>query len=217
MSEPSNMPPLWTNAYVANLARGDLFNHLDDYDRLGNVPSDNNNDSQNQEQRQLKCLENNQIWEICFRQPASEYITFRNKLDKNSVSLENIIVRENEHCLIGTIKVKNIAYVKQVTLRITFDHWINHVDVDCTYVEQPGLNSQTAVRSLYDTFRFRYELPAKERSRARQIDFCVRYFTDGIEFWDNNDGENYTIKKKRDVRKNNFYFGGFAIKTSPGR
>lgn len=181
MSEPSNMPPLWTSAYVANLAR------LHD--------ASNMKDNCEAESERIKDLS---PWETCFSQPASDYLAFRNHLDKDSVSLENVIVRESENCLIGTIKVKNLAYDKDVTIRATFDNWKDHQDVPCIYVEQPGLVPTTAVRNLYDTFRFRMDLPAKD-SGARECQFCVRYRTEGQEFWDNNQGANYIVKKKRDA------------------
>jgi protein phosphatase 1 regulatory subunit 3A/B/C/D/E len=193
MSEPSNMPPLWSSAYVANLARGEFFRNLDGSIHI----SQSNTEATILNGDTAKCPDICP-WEPSFAQPASDYLAFRNKLDKNTVSLENVIVRDSENCLIGTVKVKNLAYDKNVAIRVTSDNWKTHDDVECTYVEQPGLVSQTAVRNLYDTFRFRIELPAKEDG-SRQIEFCVRYRTEGIEAWDNNDGANYIVKKKRDV------------------
>ena len=182
MSEPSNMPPLWTSAYVANLAR------LQDASGLASGNGDT----------EPNTLKDHSPWETSFAQPASDYLAFRNRLDKNSVSLENVIVREAENCLIGTAKVKNLAYDKDVTIRATFDNWKTFADVPCSYVEQPGMVTVPVVRNLYDTFRFRLPLPAND-SGAHQCDFCVRYRSDGQEFWDNNAGSNYVVKKKRDV------------------
>lgn len=175
MSEPSNVPPLWTSAYLAGVTRGDGFRTLDS--SASPVKHEPN------------------PWEPTFAQPASDYLAFRSKLDKNSVSLENVIVRESEQMLVGTIKVKNLSYDKEIVIRMTVDSWKSHDDVVCSYVEQPGLAGQTAVRNLFDTFRFRAPLPKE----SNVIEFCVRYISDCGEFWDNNCGKNYVVSKKQEV------------------
>ncbi|XP_014203319.1 protein phosphatase 1 regulatory subunit 3C-like [Copidosoma floridanum] len=201
MSEPSNMPPLWTSAYVASLAHGGVFRNLDG--SLASTPQNGSSSSS------VDCTDSSttplehagagdQPWEACFPQPASDYLAFRGKLESNLVSLENVIVRETEGCLVGTVKVKNVDYDKEVTLRVTTDNWRSYVDVGCSYVEQPGLARGGAVPSLYDTFRFRVALPRTEEHR--QVEFCVRYRCAGQEHWDNNAGANYVVKKKRDAR-----------------
>ncbi|KAG5307501.1 PREDICTED: protein phosphatase 1 regulatory subunit 3B-A isoform X1 [Acromyrmex echinatior] len=169
MSEPSNVPPLWSTAYVAGL--------------LG-ISKD-----QSQEATQ----DTMPPWQVTFPQPASDYLAFRRKLDQNSVSLENVIVRESEQCLVGTVKVRNLAYDKEVVVRASSDSWSTHEDVHCTYVAQPGSSSSLI---LYDTFRFRLTLPVT----SNVIEFCVRYRTDGRESWDNNEGKNYLVSKKQEPR-----------------
>ncbi|XP_058797898.1 protein phosphatase 1 regulatory subunit 3C-like isoform X2 [Phymastichus coffea] len=199
MSEPSNMPPLWSSAYVASLARGELFRNLDGSLSISQSGSSESDEESAEKKAAAAKLAEVAPWEPSFAQPASDYLAFRNKLDKNAVSLENVIVREAEGCLIGTVKVKNITYDKEVTMRVTSDNWATQQDIACSYVEQPGLAAvQTAVRNLYDTFRFRIPLPKD----SRQVEFCVRYQTCGQEFWDNNGGANYIVMKKREVTKN---------------
>ena len=44
-------------------------------------------------------------WELTFSQPASDYLEFRNRLDQQNVSLENVVVREADQQLVGSIKV----------------------------------------------------------------------------------------------------------------
>lgn len=173
MSEPSNVPPLWSTAYLAGLTGGLLFGM-----------------SKNQDQNATQ--DTMPPWQVTFSQPASDYLAFRRKLDQNNVSLENVIVRESEQCLVGTVKVRNLAYDKEVVVRVSSDRWSTHEDVHCIYVEQPG--SPSAL-TLYDTFRFRLTLPVA----SNIIEFCVRYRTDGKELWDNNEGNNYLIQKKLEV------------------
>ncbi|KOX80119.1 Protein phosphatase 1 regulatory subunit 3C-B [Melipona quadrifasciata] len=169
MSEPSNVPPLWSTAYLAGLT-GRLLNSKIENDQTTELVSP---------------------WQVTFPQPASDYLTFRRKLDQENVSLENVIVRESEQSLVGTIKVRNLAYDKEVVVRASNDSWKTHEDVHCTYVEQPG----SPALILYDTFRFRLTLPVK----SNMIEFCVRYRTDGKEYWDNNDGKNFVVRKKLEV------------------
>ncbi|XP_071556803.1 protein phosphatase 1 regulatory subunit 3C isoform X1 [Temnothorax nylanderi] len=173
MSEPSNVPPLWSTAYVAGLTGG-----------LLGISKD-----QSQEATQ----DNTPPWQVTFPQPASDYLAFRRKLDQDNVSLENVIVRESEQCLVGTVKVRNLAYDKEIVVRASSDNWSTHEDVHCTYVAQPGSPGSLI---LYDTFRFRLTLPVA----SDIIEFCVRYRTEAKESWDNNEGKNYLIRKKQEPR-----------------
>ncbi|XP_070521125.1 protein phosphatase 1 regulatory subunit 3C isoform X2 [Cardiocondyla obscurior] len=170
MSEPSNVPPLWSTAYVAGLTGG-LLGIKD--------------------QSQETAQDVTPPWQVTFAQPASDYLAFRRKLDQNNVSLENVIVRESEQCLVGTVKVRNLAYDKEVVVRISSDSWSTHEDVHCTYVAQPGSPGPLI---LYDTFRFRLTLPVA----SNVIEFCVRYRAEGKESWDNNEGKNYLVRKKQE-------------------
>lgn len=171
MSEPSNVPPLWTTAYVAGLTRS-----------LQHSSKEDPNAAQ----------DSAPAWQVTFPQPASDYLAFRRKLDQGNVSLENVIVRESEQCVVGTVKVRNLAYDKEVVVRASSDSWSTHEDVHCTYVEQPG----APVLVLYDTFRFRLTLPVA----SHVVEFCVRYRTDSKESWDNNEGNNYVIRKRQESR-----------------
>lgn len=176
MSEPSNVPPVWSTAYVAGLTGGLLGMSKE----------------QSEEAAQDSMV--TPPWQVTFPQPASDYLAFRRKLDQENVSLENVIVRESEQCLVGTVKVRNLAYDKEVVVRASSDSWSTHEDVHCTYVAQPG-SPRPGPLILYDTFRFRLTLPVASST----IEFCVRYRTEGKESWDNNEGKNYLVRKKQEV------------------
>lgn len=180
MSEPSDVPPLWTRAYLVGVTRG------------------------------VKAEAVAMPWSPTFPQPASDYLAFRHKLDRNAVSLENVIVREAEQCLVGTVKVKNLAYDKEVVVRASSDSWTNHEDVHCIYVQQPGNPQPSSLVVLYDTFRFRLTLPPKSDT----IEFCVRYKTDGTEHWDNNDGKNYAVRKRRESQSSAKHSNSLTISSS---
>lgn len=160
MTEPSNMPPRWSFQFLAQVTQG-------------------------------ACAEvAPEPWEVMFQQPASDYLDFRRRLDTNNVSLENVIVKESEQVVVGTVKVRNLAFHKEVIVRTTSDDWETHEDAFCTYV--PNSPPAHGVTVLYDTFSFRLTLPP----RSKKLQFCVCYRTAGIEFWDNNNGKNYFIVKK---------------------
>lgn len=85
MTEPSFAPPRWSMAFLAQVTRGAAA-------EVSPEP-----------------------WEPTFAQPASDYLAFRGRLDRDNVSLENVIVREAEQVVVGTVKVRNLAFHKEVS------------------------------------------------------------------------------------------------------
>lgn len=164
MTEPSNVPPVWSSRYLAQVTQG-----------ISAEPE-----------------AEREPWEISFSQPASDYVQFRHSLDTNKVSLENVIVKEAEESIIGTIKVSNLAFQKEVVVRLSSDNWKTNEDAFCKYVPISASNSVSAAYVLYDTFSFKLTIPPK----ARRMEFCVCFRCDGKEFWDNNGGRNYVLTKK---------------------
>lgn len=130
----------------------------------------------------------NDLWEMTFPQPASNYLEFRKRLDEGKVSLENVIVKESESLVTGTVKVRNISFQKEVIIRYTTNSWVSHTDVTCMYVPSATPSSITIV---YDTFAFQISIPKS----ANKIEFCIAYRTETEEFWDNNNSRNYIIRK----------------------
>lgn len=128
-------------------------------------------------------------WEPRFVQPASDYVEFRRKITEDCVALENVIVKQQECAVDGTVKVKNLDFGKEVVVRVTSDGWTTSEDYSCAFLESGPLNANG--ESLYDTFSFRLQLPI----HSRRLDFCVSFKCKGNEYWDNNKGLNYTIEK----------------------
>lgn len=60
-------------------------------------------------------------------------ILFRQKLDSKNVSLENVIIKEAESTLVGTVKVKNLSFHKEVMVRSTWDNWKTQQDTICIF------------------------------------------------------------------------------------
>ncbi|MEQ2194894.1 hypothetical protein XENOCAPTIV_004417 [Xenoophorus captivus] len=119
-----------------------------------------------------------------FTQPSSDYLLFRQNLEKNLVSLEQCVLKEKAFA--GTIKVKNVSFEKSVMLRVTFDLWKSHTDVSCEYMKD------TYPASYSDTFSFEVSLPAEMRPNEH-VEFAVCYKVSGNEYWDSNQGNNYRI------------------------
>lgn len=122
--------------------------------------------------------------ELDFAQPSSDYLRFRQSLETNLVSLERCVLKE--HAFAGTVKVKNVSFEKRVKLRVSFDAWTSHADVDCAYVR----DAYPAACS--DTFSFEVPLPT-ELPPHRPVEFAVCYAVGGREHWDSNHGNNYSI------------------------
>ncbi|XP_076364531.1 protein phosphatase 1 regulatory subunit 3C-B-like [Tachypleus tridentatus] len=164
MKETSDCPPSWTDQFLAQVTQS------------------------------IKTEEEPENgWEVAFSQPASEYVEFRNKLEQQRVSLENVIIKNQE--ISGTIKVKNISFKKDVFVRITFNSWSSFEDFPANYVNN-GLGDMT---SLYDTFSFSVSIPSVAY-KYEVIEFCVCFKCGDLEFWDNNGETNYriiTVRKKR--------------------
>ncbi|XP_055348709.1 protein phosphatase 1 regulatory subunit 3B-B-like isoform X2 [Paramacrobiotus metropolitanus] len=123
-------------------------------------------------------------WQVNFSQPAADYIAFREKLDSNDVALENVIIKQKSESFLGTIKVKNVFFKKDVIVRCTFNVWQTYSDFPAKYC-----SSNT---DLYDTFSFEISIPEEAKQR-NLIEFCVALRTDGREYWDSNQGKNYQL------------------------
>lgn len=129
-------------------------------------------------------------WELAFAQPASDYLGMKARLENNNVSLENVIVKESEARITGTVKVRNLAFHKMVMIRYTTSNWLAHDDVYADYV--PSVATATGMSyDLYDTFTFVLPLPSS--SQADKLEFCVCYKCNETEYWDNNNNQNYVL------------------------
>ncbi|KAI8499775.1 Protein phosphatase 1 regulatory subunit 3B [Branchiostoma belcheri] len=117
-----------------------------------------------------------------FAQPAADYLTMRQRLDRQNVCLENAIIKEKS--IMGTVKVKNLAFEKQLEVRVTFDGWESYKDLEASFSSSEGKN--------YDTFSFEFDVPSHLQPQNK-IEFCLAYTCGGQTHWDSNDGQNYQI------------------------
>ncbi|XP_077130060.1 protein phosphatase 1 regulatory subunit 3B [Ranitomeya variabilis] len=119
-----------------------------------------------------------------FTQPAADYLDFRNRLQTDFVCLENCILKERS--LVGTVKVKNLAFQKCVKIRMTSNSWRAFTDHECQYVKD------TYAGSDRDTFSFDISLPVGAQLQEK-IEFAVYFECNGNTYWDSNKGQNYKI------------------------
>lgn len=104
------------------------------------------------------------------------------KLTKNGVCLESIKLDNDQ--FVGTIRVVNWSYKKDVTVRWTSDNWISYHDTAASF-----MNTEPNDK-FSDLFVF--NIPCLEE----RIEFAIRYCCNEKEYWDNNDTKNYIIKMK---------------------
>jgi hypothetical protein len=143
------------------------------------------------------------FYSLNFAQPAADYMNFKQRLDSNCVSLENVLL--NSFKINGTIKVKNINFHKHVFVRCTFNGWSTHEDVQTQFVSYDFYSSPNSTSSMfyssnnyhhdavsnhhkeYDTFRFEFQLPktvsnqdtgantSNKDNVTGSIQFCICY------------------------------------------
>lgn len=119
----------------------------------------------------------------CFTQPASDD-NFIARVIERKVCLENVVFCG--FAMTGTVKVKNIAFAKEVTARYTVDGWKSYRDVWADYVPKSS-DGQT------DRFQFRISIP-QDLEVGGKLEFAIRYCTAGEEYWDNNFNRNYSAE-----------------------
>lgn len=119
-------------------------------------------------------------FKCCFTQPASEE-GFNARVIERNVCLENAVFCG--FAMTGTVKVKNIAFAKEVTVRYTVDGWQSYRDIWADYVPKSS-DGET------DRFQFRISIP-QDVDVGGRLEFAIRYRTAGKEYWDNNFQRNY--------------------------
>ncbi len=156
-------------------------------------------------------------WRLTFAQPAAQYLAFRQRLEANCVSLENVSISSGKEgsesvCLYGTVKVKNIAFVKHVKLRVTWDKWASQKDYPATHNAQLSNNGGTGGSGggvRYDTFMFNFCVDFTGKPSPRELQFAVCFSIGdegkGGEYWDNNDGCNYVVVEEGAAHPNAFF------------
>lgn len=113
-----------------------------------------------------------------FTQPSLEPDFFE-RVERDNVVLESI--REEPRSLHGIVRVFNLSYSKEVTIRWSHDSWRTSHTTSAVFCSNDG-----------NTDRFAFELPIN----GDDVSFAIRYRVESGEFWDNNRGANYTITSR---------------------
>ena len=120
----------------------------------------------------------------CFVRPALQTDSFMKRVYSHNVCLENIAC-EN-FVVTGLIRVTNLSFIKEVTVRFTFNSWATYRDIWADYMSSCS-DGKT------DKFSFRVTVP-HDFEKNRHMEFAIRYRVSDQEFWDNNDRKNYHIQ-----------------------
>ncbi|ODQ82332.1 carbohydrate-binding module family 21 protein [Babjeviella inositovora NRRL Y-12698] len=91
--------------------------------------------------------------------------------------------------LTGLVYVKNVAFDKRVSVKLTVDNWKTFSFIHGFYVSSNNYGD-------YDKFRFVINLSNLNFSyydKLVNLEFCIRYEVGGETFWDSNGGSNYNL------------------------
>ena len=104
-------------------------------------------------------------------------------LSKSVVTLHDCI--NNGNCIWGNIILKNLAYEKEVFVRYTTDNWETYNEVPARHIIRLDNGLEEWVYSTTKS-----GTPFLHGSHG---EFAICYKANGVTYWDNNFGENYTF------------------------
>ncbi|WP_304944439.1 carbohydrate-binding protein [Vallitalea guaymasensis] len=109
-------------------------------------------------------------------------------LSKSVVMLDR--TGRSYNSIYGSIFLKNLAYDKVVKVRYTTDNWQSYHDVDASYNCNLGNNVEVW---LFNTINDGSTIPWSCGG-----EYAVSYTVNGITYWDNNFGDNYSFSPTQD-------------------
>jgi hypothetical protein len=110
------------------------------------------------------------------------------------VRLEKLCLSTDKKNLIGTVAVTNMAFQKSVVTRFTFDYWQTVSEVTAEFSSDVRRRER---EDGIDRFVFKIKLAEQANLEKKILFFCIRYHTNGQEFWDNNTGTNFQVDFKK--------------------
>lgn len=111
---------------------------------------------------------------------------FEHKVREVKVLLETF--EADEFTLSGVVRVLNLAFEKSVYLRYSLNNWITFMDSLAYYVPDSS-------DGVTDRFSFKIITPTFMEGGGSTLQFAIRYCVCGEEFWDNNVGNNYKVRR----------------------
>ena len=120
----------------------------------------------------------------CFVHPSESPDSFIKRVYSQNVCLEYITC--NKLVITGLIRVTNLSYMKEVTVRFTLNGWETYQDIWADFMS-------TCSDGKTETFSFRVSVP-HDFEVNRHVELAISYRVSGKEFWDNNDCNNYHVR-----------------------
>lgn len=124
--------------------------------------------------------------ELLFTNPGS-LPDFLDRVYEVKVLLE--YVQADEFSLSGIVRVLNMAFEKKVYMRYTLNNWTTFMDILAFYIPHSS-DGRT------DKFSFKIITPTFLEFGGT-LQFAIKYCVVAGEFWDNNNGNNYRVRRHR--------------------
>ena len=97
---------------------------------------------------------------------------------------KSVVVQQDATCagtvFSGSTVLKNLAYTKNVFVRYTTDNWVTYTDASLSY--------STSLSGNLESWNFSVTIPS-----GATVSYCFCYTVNGVSYWDNNFGRNYTL------------------------
>lgn len=117
--------------------------------------------------------------------PPIEAADFGERLGRQQVCLERVTC--SDLGISGTVRVRNVAFEKQVAVRYTFSGWHTAQETVARW------RGPADAGGTEDVFAFGFPVPPFLLALGSRVQFALRYHVAGTEFWDNHDGSNYSL------------------------
>ena len=159
------------------------------------TPVTNNSKNKNQQQRpqqqfyQLVIINNKKEQGVTILKKEHQLLSPQVPLKLKSVHVAHKSQEKNSSLaptIVGTCHVANFAFEKHVMIRYTFDNWSTFTDIDAVYCE-------SLADSTVDRFIFEFKWKNNDVD-SYSLQFALRYSVNDMEFWDNNNGNNYCAR-----------------------
>jgi len=125
------------------------------------------------------------LWSLAFPPPELGADQYWKRVNAKSVCLD--CVQLTNETLKGTIKSRSRGSEKLVFVRYSTNQWVSFSDHAAKFKESLAHNC-----CAYDVFEFEIPLP-KNAIPGQRISLCIGYRCAGREYWDNNNGQNYSL------------------------
>ncbi|KAM5246246.1 protein phosphatase 1 regulatory subunit 3D [Ctenodactylus gundi] len=117
--------------------------------------------------------------------PPVEALDFSERLRRQLVCLERVTC--SDLGVNGVVRVCNLAFEKQVAVRYTFSGWRSSHEALARWRGPAG------AEGTEDVFAFGFPVPPFLLELGSRVHFALRYRVAGGEYWDNNDGRDYSL------------------------